>query len=128
MPGHVLASRLSYIVWGGPPDKELLRAAAAGELSHPERVQAHVRRMLSDTRAVRRSLQFVHDWLNLDRLATLQPNPQRFPQWNRQLAEDMRLETLAFFEGRVWEQKRPLWELFNAQFTYATPRLAAHYG
>ncbi len=40
----------------------------------------------------------------------------------------MREETLAFFEELVWNQKRPLAELLNAQFTFATPRLAEFYG
>jgi len=40
----------------------------------------------------------------------------------------MREETVAFFEEIVWKQNRPLSELLNAQFTYATPRLATHYG
>ena len=30
--GYELASRLSYTLWGGPPDEELMRAAGAGEL------------------------------------------------------------------------------------------------
>jgi hypothetical protein len=37
-------------------------------------------------------------------------------------------ESLAFFRELIWEQKRPLKDLFNARFTYVTPRLAAHYG
>jgi len=40
----------------------------------------------------------------------------------------MREETLAFFKELAWEQKRPLADLLNAEFTYATPRLAEHYG
>ena len=40
----------------------------------------------------------------------------------------MRQETLAFFREIVWKQNRPLADLMNAQFTFATPRLARHYG
>ncbi|HUG90017.1 MAG TPA: LamG-like jellyroll fold domain-containing protein, partial [Planctomycetaceae bacterium] len=125
---YELASRLSYILWGGPPDKELLRAAQAGELSDRGRVEAQVRRMLEDPRAITRSLQFIYEWMDLDRLATLRPDSARFPNWSQQLAADMRDETLAFFEGVAWTEKRPLWELMNAKVTYATPRLARHYG
>lgn len=125
---YELASRLSYIIWGGPPDKELMRAADAGELSDPQRVAPQVERMLRDRRAVSRSLQFVHEWLNLDRLSNLRPSKERFPNWNEQLAADMRQETLAFFEEIAWKQNRPLSDLLNAQFTFVTPRLAAHYG
>jgi hypothetical protein len=125
---YELASRLSYILWGGPPDRELMRAADAAELSDRSRIEAQIRRMLKDPRAVEKSSRFIAEWLNLGRLDHLQPNSKRFPNWNKELAADMREETLAFFEDVVWKQKRPLSDLFNAQVTYATPRLAKHYG
>lgn len=125
---YELASRLSYIMWGGPPDRELMRAADAGELSDPSGVEAQVNRMLEDPRTIDRSLQFIHEWLNLDQLDNLRPNQERFPTWSSEIAADMREETLAFFRDVVWEQERPLADLMNAQVTYATPRLAEHYG
>ena len=125
---YELASRMSYILWGAPPDRELMRAADAGELADRNRVASQVRRMLEDRRAVGRSKRFISDWLNVDRLATLRPSKDRFPTWDEQLAADMREETLAFFEEVAWKQKRPLADLLNAKVTFATPRLAAHYG
>jgi hypothetical protein len=125
---YELASRMSYILWGAPPDQELMRAAEAGELGNPEQVAAQVARMLEDRRAIERSRQFVAEWLNLGRLANLTPNQQRFPKWNSQLASDMRDETLAFFEEVAWKENRRLADLLNAQFTFATPRLAKFYG
>jgi mono/diheme cytochrome c family protein len=125
---YELASRISYIVWGGPPDQELIRAAEASELQDRQLVEAQVRRMLQDPRAIQRSSLFITEWLDLDRLVNLQPNAKRFPSWDNALAADMRLETLAFFEDIVWKQDRPLADLLNAQFTYATPLLAKHYG
>lgn len=125
---YELASRLSYIIWGGPPDAELLRAAREGKLSSRESCRAQARRMLKDPRAVKRSKQFISDWLNLGRLANMQPDAKRFPEWDPALAKDMRDETVEFFEEVVWRRNRPLTDLFNAQFTFATPRLARHYG
>lgn len=125
---YELASRLSYTLWGGPPDRELLRAAGAGELYDRRNVGRQVERMLADPRVRTKSLRFVTEWLDLDRLANLRPNPEKFPQWDAALAADMRAETLAFFEDVVWKQKRPLADLLNAQVTYATPRLAKFYG
>jgi hypothetical protein len=84
--------------------------------------------MLQDRRAVKRSLQFVTQWLNLDRLDHLQPSPERFPRWDARIATDMRHETLAFFEEIAWKQNRPLTDLLNARITFVTPRLAKHYG
>ena len=125
---HELATRLSYIIWGGPPDQRLMQAADLGQLGTRERVTAEATRMLTDPRAVSQSARFITQWLDLDRLANLKPDPGRFAGFDSVLAGDMRRETLAFFNEVAWKQKRPLSELLNAQFTFATPRLARHYG
>ena len=125
---YELASRLSYILWGGPPDEALIKDADAGRLSNPAVARLQVERMLKDPRAVERSLQFASEWLNLQRLEYLKPNRRHFPDWNPRLATDMRNETLAFFKHIAWTEKRPLSDLFNAQLTFATPELARHYG
>ena len=125
---YELASRMSYMLWGAPPDTELMRAAEEGELGEQRNVAAQVERMLKDRRAIERSRQFVSEWLNLGRLANLTPNADRFPMWDAALAADMREETLAFFEEVAWTQNRPLADLLNAQFTFATPKLAEFYG
>jgi hypothetical protein len=121
-----LATRLSYILWGGPPDEKLLALAEKQALAAQLEVQ--VAQMLKDERAVRRSRQFISEWLNLGRLENLQPSPQKYPHWDPRLAVDMREETLAFFEEVVWRQQRPLADLLHAQVTFVTPRLARHYG
>jgi len=126
--GYELASRLSYILWGGPPDAELYRAAAEGDLSNPSAVVKQVDRMLASPRAAQRSEHFLAQWLNLDRLDHLRPSSKHFPDWRPELAADMKAETLAFFREVAWKQRRPLSELLNAQVTFATPELAAHYG
>jgi len=125
---YELASRLSYILWGAPPDQELMDAADKGRLQDRAFLETQVERMLDDPRAVERSAQFVYQWLDLARLENLRPNPERFPTWNADLAADMQAETLEFFKEVAWRRKRPLSELLNAQVTYATPRLADHYG
>jgi hypothetical protein len=125
---YELASRMSYILWGAPPDKDLMSAAEQGELYDRGDIEKQVERMLHDPRAIERSTQFIAQWLNLDQLDNLNPNGDKYPNWDNALAADMREETLAFFKEVAWEQNRPLADLFNSQMTYATPRLAAHYG
>ena len=125
---YELASRMSYILWGAPPDQALIEAAEAGELFSEAGLDAQIGRMLEDPRAVERSREFLRQWLDLDRLDNLRPDPARFPRWDPSLAQDMKRESLDFFEEVVWGQRRPLSDLFNAQFTWASPRLAAHYG
>ena len=126
--GYEVASRLSYMVWGGPPDAELLRAADKGELSDSTKIAGQVARMLKGPRAVRRSREFVAEWLHLDRLDSMAPSKNLYPKWDPALGRDMREETLAFFEEVVWTKRRPMADLLNAQVTLATPDLARHYG
>lgn len=122
-----LASRLSYALWGAPPDEALLQAAEREELDRAG-VARQVQRMLQDPRAAARSRQFLSEWLNLSGLSTLRPDEKKFPDWNPALARDMQQETLACFDEIVWKQQLPLSQLLHASFTYVTPRLARHYG
>ena len=125
---HELAVRISYLIWGAPPDKALNDAANKGELRDASKLQSHVQRMLKNPRAVNRSVQFLSEWLNLDHLNNLRPNKKTFPNWTPGLAADMRSETVEFFKEVVWKQNRPLSDLLNAQLTFLTPALAKHYG
>lgn len=125
---YELASRLSYLIWGGPPDRALLEAAQKNALHQPAALRREVERMLRDPRAVAQSLTFISEWLDLDHLDHLQPDPEKFPGWHSGLATDMRRETLAFARHLLWEEKRPLGDLLNARLTFLTPRLAEHYG
>ena len=125
---YELASRMSYILWGAPPDKGLMQAAENGDIFDQDKAAAQVDRMLQDPRAIDRSVQFIEEWLDLGRLKNLTPNQKRFPAWNPLLAADMRTETVAFFKEIVWKQKRPLSDLLNARETVLTPRLAEFYG
>ena len=126
--GYELAVRMSYLLWGAPPDEELYRAADRGELSDKSMIETQVRRMLDDPRAIVQSQRFIYDWLDLGRMDNLAPSRDLFPEWNSELGDDMRAETLAFFRAVVWEKRRPMSELLNAQITFLTPRLAKHYG
>lgn len=46
LTGYEVASRLSYALWGAPPDESLLIAAEKNELSDLEKVREHGRRLM----------------------------------------------------------------------------------
>ena len=125
---YEFASRLSYAVWGAPPDERLIKAADSGDLKDDGKLIGQLYRMLDDPRAKTRSLEFAYEWLNLGRMDSLRPSPEKYPEWDPELADAMRQETLAVFDEVVWSQGRPLTELLNTQTTFVTPELAAHYG
>ncbi|MEM9703818.1 MAG: DUF1592 domain-containing protein, partial [Planctomycetota bacterium] len=130
--GYELAARLSFTLWGAPPDAELRALAQRGELNGTpagrQTLREQIARLLDDPRARDRSARFAHEWLNLDRLDALSPAAETFPDWNPALAADMRAETLAFFNHLAWRADEPLTRLLTARTAFLTPRLAEHYG
>jgi hypothetical protein len=128
LAAHELAARLSYLVWNAPPDDALRVAADAGQLSTDAQIEAQMRRMLADPRARGASRRYLADWLDLSRLDALQRSEELFPDWDPALARAMQAETLDTFEHLVWEERRPLLDVFNAQVAVMSPELAAHYG
>jgi hypothetical protein len=122
-----LASRLSFFLWGAPPDEELLGVAQEGRLSDPGVLERQARRMLADPRSEALGSRFAYQWLRLEDLDKVQPDRQIFPNYHKQLADAMKRETELFFYSLVREDRSFL-DLFNADYTFVNERLARHYG
>ncbi len=125
---HELASRLAYLVWGSAPDDALLDAAMRGDLDEPDQRETEVVRMLEHPRARETARRYFADWLGLDVLEALGRDQNRYPNFNRQLARDMKEETLRFFDHLVWEEQGAITDIYTRQYTFATPALAEFYG
>ncbi|MEZ4416024.1 MAG: DUF1592 domain-containing protein [Gemmatimonadota bacterium] len=122
-----LASRLSFFLWGAPPDEELATAAAAGRLSDPDELARQAARMLDDPRSAALGTRFAAQWLRLQDLSKVHPDPNFYPNFDENLADLMREETVTFFNHLV-QGDRGLLELFTADYTWVNERLARHYG
>ena len=122
-----LASRLSFFLWGTIPDQQLLAAASAGKLSSPATMNAQVRRMLADPRAEALSTRFAAQWLRLQDLDLVHPDPFWFPDFDQQLADAMRRETELLFADLV-RRNASLFDIWTANYTFVNERLARHYG
>lgn len=122
-----LASRLSFFLWGAPPDEELRKTAAEGLLSDEEGLERQVRRMLDDPRSEALATRFAAQWLRLQDLEKVHPDQFWFPDFDHQLADAMRRETELFFHSLVQED-RPMLEFYRADYTFVNQRLAEHYG
>ena len=122
-----LASRLSFFLWGGPPDEALIASAEAGELSSPEGMDLQVDRMLADPRSDALGTRFASQWLRLQDLDKVHPDALRYPDFHAGLAEDMKRETAQFFNELV-RNDGSFFELLTADYSYMNERLARHYG
>ena len=122
-----LASRLSFFLWGTPPDQELLTAATRGDLATTAGLEKHARRMLADPRSEALAPRFAGQWLRLQDIDKVHPDPNFYPNFDEQLAAAMRRETETFFNYLVREDRSVL-DLYRADYTFLNERLARHYG
>ena len=122
-----LASRLSFFLWASIPDDELLTLAQQKKLSQPATIAREVKRMLADPRSDAIATRFAGQWLRLSDIEKVRPDVFWFPDFDQQLADDMRRETELFFANLV-KQDRSVLELYTANYTFLNERLARHYG
>jgi hypothetical protein len=83
--------------------------------------------MLADKRADALGSRFAAQWLRLQDVDKVHPDPNFYPDYDDNLASGMRRETELFFDNLVRED-RSLLEMFTANYTFANERLARHYG
>jgi len=122
-----LASRLSFFLWGQPPDKELIAAAQRKELSTMAGLDKQARRLLADPRSSALSDRFAAQWLRLQDVEKVRPDPNFYPNFDENIAEAMRTETKMFF-GSLVKEDRSILDLYRADYTFLNERLAKHYG
>jgi len=122
-----LASRLSFFLWGSPPDEELIRLAEEGDLSKDRELERQVRRMLADPRAEALASRFGAQWLRLQDLEKIRPDALSFPYYDQTLADAMHRETEMLFD-HIRTADLPVAELLTADYTFVNERLARHYG
>jgi cytochrome c5 len=123
-----LASRLSFFLWGSPPDQELIDIAGRGQLSGPGEMERQARRMLADPRAPEAlATRFWAQWLHLQDLDKIHPDALSYPYFDDTLAKSMRRETELLFTNLV-EEDGNIVELLTADYTFVDERLARHYG
>jgi hypothetical protein len=122
-----IASKLSYFLWDTMPSDELFRAAAAGELGGSGEIRTAARAMMDDAKAKRALEVFLAQWMRFDRTLTAVRNTRTVTNFSRSLLPVMTEETKHLFNYLVWNDKNFM-EMFNADYTFLSARLAQHYG
>ena len=122
------ASRLSFGLWDSLPDEDLLKAAAAGELTTREQVVKQAERMASDSRAWYKLRDFLLQWLKVDQFPDLAKDPKRYPEFDERVHSDLRTSLEMFLERVVWSDKSDFRELMQTDQVFLNGRLAKIYG
>ena len=124
---HEVATRLASMLWNAAPDAALLQDAQRNALTTPAAVERHIRRMLADDRARAFISRFFFKWLQLDALATADPEKKHFPEYDVSLRDAFAKETELFLLSQLRDDRDPL-ELWSAGYTFLNEQLATHYG
>ncbi len=124
-----VASWLAFTLWDSLPDRELLDAAAKGELQTREQVAAQAERMLADVRARSKVREFLHQWLRVDRIRDdISKDAELFPGFNAAIAADLRTSLDLFLDDVLWREASDFRQLLFEDHVYLNGRLAQFYG
>lgn len=120
-----LASRLSFFLWSGPPDAELITLATQNKLRL--NLAAQIKRMLTDSKAHQFTVNFAGQWLQLRNLNGFAPIGDIYPDFDDNLRQAFKTEAELFFESIIKENRNVV-DFLDANYTFVNDRLARHYG
>jgi hypothetical protein len=126
--GHEMAVRLSYFLWSGPPDDELLDAAKSGQLTTDLGVLEQAQRLIESPQA-RSMVRFFFDhFLPIGNLTDLARDQEQFPNFSPTIGSLMREETHTFLEREIFDGPGDWASALTAPYTFLNQPLAEYYG
>lgn len=128
LDAYDVAARLSFGLWDSVPDQPLRDAAAAGKLSTREQVAEQAERMTADFRTRGKIRELLLQWLRVDRVADMAKDPKLFPDFNEEIASDLRTSLELFLDDVVWEGGSDYRRFLQTDDLYFNGRLARFYG
>jgi hypothetical protein len=125
--GYAVAEKLSYNLWDSLPDKDLLKAAAGGQLTNRAHVARQAGRMLEDARARSKLMYALRHWLQMNRFDDLAKDPTLYPGFTPEIVADLRTSMNLFLENTLWNGAADYRTLLLADYLFVNPRLAQFY-
>jgi mono/diheme cytochrome c family protein len=127
LQGNEIATRLSYFLWGTPPDATLRALGEGGTLLQPAVLAEQTNRLLDDPRSMEFVKAFSRQWLNLDRLDFFQFSAELHPKFDfgtKWAARQEVHETLAC----LLRENASVRDLLKADYVVVNSLLADYYG
>jgi hypothetical protein len=124
LDGYELASKLSYWLWNGPPDRRALRMAAAGTLQ--KSLDTEVLRMVADPRFSQFVNEFASQWLSLDKFQVLEADRKQYPKLSRDVRSQLKLEPAEFLKYLI-HNNLPARNVTSSDFILANEVTADYY-
>jgi hypothetical protein len=126
--GLSMATRLSYVLTGGPPSPALLNAAAAGQLDTPAGLAAAAAPLLMDASVVDRMTAFFSEYAQVQQVLLVSKSATLFPNFNAALQNSMLQGTELFLKNIVLGPTSDVRAFYDSNQTFVDANLAPIYG
>jgi len=123
-----IASAISFLATGLPPDAPLRSLAARDELTKADVRVSELRRLLATPAATARMREFTEQWFGLTTMGQVQKNNEYFPKFSASLRDGFAASARAFLEASLPASKGSVPELLEADYTYADDAVAEFLG
>jgi hypothetical protein len=123
-----LASNLSYLVAGSPPDQTLMDMSTSGGLASPDARETQARRLLTTQPGHDRMVRVVREWLGVDRISETAKDSTVYGDWTNAMRTSMDGESRTFIDEVVQRSTGTVGELLSANWSIYDSGLNALYG
>lgn len=121
------AARLSYFLTNSTPDEQLLEAAGKGELHTPKGLARQVDRLVASDHIEGAVRAFFADMLHFDGFRDLFKDPEIYPYYTSQVAQDAQEQTLRTIASHLIADQGDYRDLFTTRKTWLTRSLGVIY-
>ncbi len=111
-----------------PSDDWLIKKIRAKEYEDPNALRGMAREFVKDYRTRAKLRDMLHEWLNVKRFSEITKNESLFDGFDAGVVSDLRDSLDAFLDEVVQSESSDFRQLFLADWSMTTDRLAAFYG
>tara|TARA_R110002073_G_scaffold46789_2_gene127425 strand:+ start:3724 stop:6090 length:2367 start_codon:yes stop_codon:yes gene_type:complete len=128
-PSQQAANRLALVLFDSlPSDEWLLKKISKKELDSPSQIEQAAWNMVNDYRTQAKTRDFLTHWFEVAGGDEISKDEESFPGFNKAVVSDLRASFDAMIDEIVWSEPSDYRQLFQADWAFTTPRIAALYG
>lgn len=124
----LVSARAALTLWDSLPPEDLHRPAERRELHTYSQLEPRVRKMVKHPQTKAKVHEFFHHWLHLDKAEDIARDPKAYPEFNEEVAADLRTSLNLFLDEVVWSDTSDYRQLLLADHLHLNGRLAKLYG
>ncbi|WP_345689112.1 DUF1588 domain-containing protein [Novipirellula caenicola] len=128
-PSQRAANRLALVLFDSlPADEWLLKQIQKNELEDSRAIEQAAWKMVNDYRTQAKTRDFLTHWFEVADSDDISKDEAKHPGFNEAVLSDLRASFHAMIDEIVWSETSDYRQLFQADWAYTTPRIAAVYG